>query len=121
MIGGVPWGADSINRRLAELNADLEAVVKKLEVADLDSTRKREAANTALSRVFVATSGAEYLRKHTAVLDPVRAAAEDEALVAEALVRHLIREMRRIDKRIDTGRSMGTNLRGEHRAAGLTP
>lgn len=117
----VPWGADAINRRLVELSRELEQIVDTLKLADLDASQKREAANRAMSRAFVKATGSMELRKHEAVLDGDRCNAEDEALIAEALVRHLIRDMRRVDKRIDTGRSMGTNLRGEHRAAGLIP
>jgi hypothetical protein len=106
-----PLNAQSIVRQLSQLGRELDTTVEMLKAADLDAVEKRHAADIAESRAFVNAEGSVDLRKHTARL---RADTyEQEALVAEALVRHLRQRVRALETRIDTGRSMGAALRAE--------
>lgn len=103
-------------KQLSNLARDLDAVTEQLKEADDDSVRKRHAADLAESHAFINASGAMDMRKHLARIEA--GDQELEALVAEALVRHLRKKISAIDTRIEVGRSMGTTLRAE---IGLTP
>ena len=97
--------------QLAELGRQLDMTVEMLKEADGDATEKRHAADVAESRAFVNAEGAMDMRKHLARLAVDR--QEDDALVAEALVRHLRARLRATETRIEIGRSMNSALRAE--------
>lgn len=103
-------------RQLSSLAKDLDAVVEQLKQADDDAVRKRHAADLAESHAFVNAVGSMDLRRHEARIEA--APKELEALVSEALVRHLRKKIAALDTRIEVGRSMGTTLRAE---IALTP
>jgi len=96
---------------LADLGKDLDITVNALQSAELDAVRKRHAANLAESKAFVEAEGSMDLRKHEARLSA--GDLEGDALVAEALVRHLRATVRSIETRIDIGRSYGAAVRAE--------
>jgi hypothetical protein len=102
---------NQVVKQLSELGRDLDAAVRTLKDAEIEAVTKRHAADMAESRAFVQADGAMEMRKHLA-----RIAAdsfENEALVAEAVVRHLRTRIRAIDTRIEIGRSYGTTVRAE--------
>jgi hypothetical protein len=101
----------SIARHLSELGRQLDVTVEMLRDADLDAVHKRSAADTSESLAFVEADGSMDLRKHTARL--AASSKEHDALVAEALVRHMRTKVRALETRIDVGRSMGAALRAE--------
>jgi hypothetical protein len=104
-------------RNLSALTEELRAKVSAFRSAERDAAEKRHAADMAESRAFLAADGAMDLRKHTA-----RVAAdqkENDALVAEALVRVLRAEIRSIETRIEVGRTYGATVRAELRTIGM--
>jgi hypothetical protein len=98
-------------RQLGELTVQLDRTVSALKLAERDMAEKRHAADIAESRAFLAADGAMELRKHKARVAADR--QEQDALVAEALVRVLRQEIRAIDTRIDVGRTYGATVRAE--------
>lgn len=96
---------------LAALGRDLESTVRALKDADLDAVQKRHNADLVESRAYVDAEGAVEMRKHLARLEAAK--WEDDALVAEAVVRYLRKRIDSISLRIDVGRSMGAALRAE--------
>ena len=98
-------------RQLTSLARDLDAAVRVLKDADRDAVLKRHAADIAESRAYVRADGSVELRKHVARLACEK--EEEEALVAEALVRHLRKQIDAIQTRIDVGRSYGAAVRAE--------
>ncbi len=102
---------NAVVTQLAELGRELDAAVRTLRSAELEAVQKRHTADLAESRAFVDAEGSMELRKHLARLGAAK--VEDEALVAEAVVRYLRARIRAIDTRIEIGRSMGASLRSE--------
>lgn len=102
---------NEVVRHLSELGRKLDTTVEMLKEADVDAVQKRLAANLAESRAFVNAEGSMDMRKHLARIAAAR--QENEAVVAEALVRHLRKQIDAIHTRIDIGRSVGTALRAE--------
>jgi len=96
---------------LTGLGRELDTTVNMLKGADLDAAEKRHAANVTESSAFVNADGSMELRKHAARLSAAR--MEKDALVAEALVRHLKASIRALETRIDIGRSYGAAVRAE--------
>lgn len=110
MAEGIPT-PNQIVMQLASLARDMDALVDQLKIADDDAVRKRHAADQAESHAFLNAEGPMDIRKHEA-----RVAVADkelDALVAEALVRHLRKKIGAIDTRIEVGRSMGATVRAE--------
>jgi hypothetical protein len=85
--------------------------VRQLETADRDWVEKNAAADLAFSRAYMGATGSIEARKHTAVIEThqQRLAAE----VAEAVVRHLRRQLDALKVRVDVGRSYGAAVRAE--------
>lgn len=100
-----------ISRHLGELGRELDQLVKMLKEADAEAVTKRHAANIAESRAFVRAEGSMDLRKHKARLETDK--EEDAALVAEALVRHIRKQIDAVQTRIDIGRSYNAAMRAE--------
>ena len=103
--------ANQVVRQLSELGRELDTIVKMLRDVEVDAVEKRHTADMAESRAFVAAEGSMELRKHLARIAADR--FESEALVAEALLRHLRTKIRSIDTRIEIGRSYGAAVRAE--------
>ena len=97
--------------QLRDLALELDRLVNMLEAADVESVTKRHDADLAESRAFLEAEGSVDARKHTARL--AVANLEEDALVAEALVRNIKQRIKAVETRIDVGRSMGTSLRAE--------
>lgn len=106
----------SVSRTLGRLSAELDQLVSLLQEADLDAVRKRHGADIAESSAFVRAEGAMDIRKHKARIEADK--QEEEALVAEALVRHLRKKIDAIQTRIDVGRSLGAAMRAELQTVG---
>ena len=100
--------------QLAELGRELDASVRTLREAELDAVQKRHTADLVESRAFVDAEGSAELRKHLARLGAAK--AEDEALIAESVVRYLRTKIRAIELRVEIGRSMGASLRSERQS-----
>jgi uncharacterized protein (UPF0261 family) len=105
--------------QLAELSRDLDHTVRLLKDADLDAVSKRHIADLAESHSFVQAEGSMDLRKHLARIATDR--QEQEAVVAEAVVRYLRQRLNAIGVRIDVGRSVGAALRAELAALPYDP
>lgn len=103
---------------LTRLSQDLDQIVDMLRTADEDAVNKRHAADVAESLAFVEADGSMELRKHKARLEAAN--KEKDALVAEALVRHLKAKIRATETRIDVGRSYGAVVRAEMSAMPYT-
>lgn len=103
--------ATEVALNLARLARELDQTVRALEMADRDATEKRVAADLAFSRAFIAEQGSVDQRKHLATIatHQQRLAAD----VADALVRHLRRQLDALKVRIDVGRSYGAAVRAE--------
>jgi hypothetical protein len=115
MTDGLPT-PNEVVLQLAKLTRDLDGIVEQLRLADIDAIRKRHAADLAESHAFLDAEGSMDIRKHEARLKA--ADKEMDALVAEALVRHLRKKLDAVDKRIEVGRSMGTTVRAELKTLG---
>ena len=103
--------ANRVVKQLAELGRELDQAVAMLKDLEVEAVTKRHRADLAESKAFLDAPGPMELRKHMA-----RVAAhnvEEEALVAEALVRHWRARIRAIDTRVEIGRSMNAALRAE--------
>jgi hypothetical protein len=105
---------NQVVRQLSELGRELDAAVRTLKDFEVEAVTKRHAADIAESRAFVNAEGAMDMRKHVARLAADK--LEEDALVAEALVRHLRTRIRSIDTRIEIGRSYGAAVRAELKA-----
>ncbi len=106
-----PATATEVALNLARLARDLDQTVRALESADRESTEKRAAFDLAFSRAFIGAQGSVDQRKHLAVVEVHRQRLEAD--VADAVVRHLRRQIDAIKTRIDVGRSYGAAVRAE--------
>lgn len=97
--------------KLAGFGRDLDSAVKALQFAEQDAVKKRHAADMAESRAFLAADGPMDVRKHTARVEA--GPLEEQALVAEAVLRYLKTQIRAIDTQIEIGRSYGAAVRAE--------
>lgn len=97
---------------LAQLSRDLDVTVRQLEEADREATVKRHDADLALSKAFLTAQGTSVeQRKHLAAVECEH--VERDALLAEAVVRHLRRRIDVLRVRIDVGRSMSSAMKAE--------
>lgn len=103
--------ANRVVGQLAELGRELDSVVRTLKDVELEAVRKRHGADLAESHAFVQAAGSVDLRRHLARIAVAK--QEEEAVVAEAVVRYLRTRLRALDTRIEIGRSMGAALRSE--------
>lgn len=111
-----PATANQVVQNLSSLTDELRRTVLSYRVAEKDAAEKRHAADMAESRAFLSADGPMDMRKHIA-----RVAAdhrENDALVAEALVRVLRAEIRSIETRIEVGRTYGATVRAELKTIG---
>lgn len=111
-----PSTPTEVAQQLARLARELDQCVKALEFADRDATEKRAGFDLAFSRAFIAETGSVDQRKHLAVI--ACHAQRLDADVADALVRHLRRQIDAVKVRIDVGRSYGAAVRAEISLAG---
>lgn len=107
----IPLTATQVAQNLAGLARRLEQTVEAIRTADLDATRKRHEATLEFSREFLRAEGPMDARKHKATVTTERQAAEAD--VADAVVRHLRREIDALKVRIDVGRSYGSAIKAE--------
>lgn len=106
-----PATATEVALNLARLARELDQAVRSLEAADRDAVEKRAAFDLAFSRAFIGEQGSVDQRKHLATV-----ATHDQRLaadVADAVVRHLRRQIDATKVRIDVGRSYGAAVRAE--------
>lgn len=102
---------NDVVRQLSSLGRELDAAVTMLKDAEVEAVQKRHHADMVESRAFLAAEGSMELRKHAARVEADK--QEEEALVAEAVVRHMRTHIRAIDTRIEIGRSYGAAVRAE--------
>jgi limonene-1,2-epoxide hydrolase len=96
---------------LANLGRQLDA--KQVEIRDLDdaAVRARSRYEVAYARAFIAATGAEGLRKQTAIL-----ATETQKLdveIADQVLRAARESIRVLRDRLDIGRSLNSAIRSE--------
>ena len=104
-----------IDDQLGKLSAQLETVCDDLDREELAAVVAREDYTMAFAKSFLSSTGAMDVRKQTALDD-----THDERLAAEtaeAIVRGLVRRLKTIQSRIDTGRTRSANSRSEHNLA----
>lgn len=111
-----PATAIDVAQQLARLSLDLDNTVKQIEAADVEATRKRAAFDLAFSHAFIAGEGSVDRRKHEAVIETI--VVREAADIADAVVRHLRRQLDAIKTRIEVGRSYGAAVRAEASLAG---
>lgn len=106
-----PENATEVAAHLAQLARDLNAKVDAIRAAERDYVEKRGAADLAYSRAYLSAEGSIDARRHQATVRTYeqRMAAD----VAEAVVKHLRREIDALRVRIDVGRSYGAAIRAE--------
>jgi hypothetical protein len=114
-----PATPTEVVRNLSELTKELRDKTTAYRAAEFDMVEKRHAANMVDVRTFLRTDGPMELRKKTAEQSADR--AENDALVAEAMVRVLKAEIRSIETRIDVGRTFGATVRAELKTLGYDP
>lgn len=103
-------------QHLTALTVQLRDQVRAYGQAEREAVEKRHAADMAESRAFLAADGSMDLRRHTARLAADR--QENDALVAEALVKILKARIRVIETEIDVSRTAGATLRSEFKTLG---
>ena len=101
----------SVVDHMVELVARLGEVVATLEKADLKAAQLRHDADLAESMAYVDTDGTQEFRRSIAKIQA--ADIESQAIVAEALVRHLKRSISALGLEIEVARSQGAALRSE--------
>ncbi|HEX5347892.1 MAG TPA: hypothetical protein VFW64_12460 [Pseudonocardiaceae bacterium] len=106
-----PATAGDVVRNLSALTEELRVKVAAFRAAEKDAAEKRHAADMIESRAFLAADGPMDVRRHTARVAADQ--AEQDALVAEALVRVLRAEIRAVETRIEVGRTYGATVRAE--------
>lgn len=106
-----PANAHEVVRNLTELTRELRDKTSAYRMAEHDAAMKRHAADMIEARAFLSADGSVEQRKNTAKVAADR--AENEALVAEALVRVLKAELRSVQVRIEVGRTYGATVRAE--------
>ena len=109
-----PATAQQVVSNLSALTEELRRTVAAYRAAERDAAEKRHAADVAESRAFLRADGPMDMRRHVARVEADQ--AEQDALVAEALVRVLKAEIRAIETRIDVGRTYGATVRAELKA-----
>ena len=110
-MNDAPLTPVEIARHLGQLSAELSELVRQLNEADADHTRKKEAFVLAEAMAYRQASGTLPLRKAISVelTHGQRLAAEE----AELVVRQLRRKLDALKVRIDVGRSFGAAVRAE--------
>jgi hypothetical protein len=108
-------------RKLLALGREQAEAVRLLKAADLDASKKRHAADVAESKAFLSEEGSMDIRKHAARSDVEVVKLEEEALVAEAYVRHLNKHIKYLESQIEIGRTYGVVVREEMKLAGYQP
>lgn len=111
-----PATANQVVANLSELTRELRDKTSAYRSAELNAAEKRHAADMVESRAFLTADGAMDIRKHIARVAVDR--PENDALVAEALVRVLRAEIRSIETRIEVGRTYGATVRAELKTVG---
>ncbi len=108
-----------VGQRLGQRLDEMATVVAELRAAEADADRKRHLANVEEYKAFLGATGAVERCKIWAKYETE--ALDFEATVAESLVKHLLRELRLADKRVEVGRTYSADIRAEAKTIGLTP
>lgn len=111
--------ANEVSQHLLALARELDALTKALNSEDVELAKREAALKLAEAHATVNAEGPADIRKARAVIETADLRAD--VAVREAVVRGLIRESRTLERRIDVGRSHGTNLRSELKTLGLQP
>ena len=102
---------------LAQLGRELDA--KQVEIARLDddAVRAKSRYEVAYARAFIAATGAEGLRKQTAVLDTELQKLDME--IADQKLRAARESIRVLRDRLDIGRSLNSAIKSEWSVSGV--
>jgi hypothetical protein len=111
-----PLTSNDVAAQLAKLSRQLDDLVARIGLAEVDAVNTREDYTLALSKAFLRAEGPMDVRKHISIeaTHAERLAAE----TAEAMVRGLRRQIDTVRVRIDVGRSVGAAVRSEMSLAG---
>lgn len=104
----------AVIREMEDLTGQLDAKTQAYRFAERDMVTKRHAADIAEAKAYLRADGPVEERKRKALL--ATELEEGQAVVAEALVRVLKKEIAALEIRIDSVRSKGTTVRAELRA-----
>lgn len=102
---------------LAQLGRELDA--KQVEIARLDddAVRAKSRYEVAYARAFIAATGAEGLRKQTAVLDTELQKLDME--IADQKLRAARQAIQVLRDRLDIGRSLNSAIKSEWSVQGI--
>lgn len=102
--------------QLAQLGRDLDAKQEEIRRLDDAAVRARSRFEVSYARAFIAATGAEGLRKQTAILETE--AAKLDAEIADQVLRAARESIRVLRDRLDIGRSLNSAIRSEWAAQG---
>ena len=101
---------------LAQLGRDLDNKQDEIARLDEEAVRARARFEVSFARAFIQASGAEGLRKQTAVLETE--AAKLDAEIADQKLRAAREAIRVLRDRLDIGRSLNSAIKSEWSAQG---
>ncbi len=101
---------------LANLGRALDAKQTEIRALDDAAVRARSRYETAYARAFIAATGAEGLRKQTAILEVTDAKLDVE--IADQVLRAARESIRVLRDRLDIGRSLNSAIKSEWSAQG---
>lgn len=108
--------ANDVILLLARLGRELDAKQGEISRLDEDAVRARSRYEVAYARAFIAATGAEGLRKQTAILETETAKLDVE--IADQVLRAARESIRVLRDRLDIGRSLNSAIRSEWQAQG---
>lgn len=98
-------------QRLGQRLQELSETIEDLRKADMEAVTARHVADVEEWKEFLKAQGSVEQRKITAKLSTERLAFDAD--VKEARVRHLVRQVRERDKRVEVGRTFSADMRAE--------
>ena len=102
---------------LAQLGRQLDAKQDEIARLDDEAVRARSRYEVAYARAFIGSTGAEGLRKQTAVLETESAKLDAE--IADQKLRAAREAIRVLRDRLDIGRSLNSAIKSEWSVQGI--
>jgi limonene-1,2-epoxide hydrolase len=99
---------------LSNLGRQLDAKQDEIATLDQEAVRARSRFEVAYARAFIAATGAEGLRKQTAILETETQKLDAE--IADQVLRAARESIRVLRDRLDIGRSLNSAIRSEWQA-----
>lgn len=101
---------------LAKLGRQLDAKQEEIARLDEEAVRAKARHEVAYARAFIAATGAEGLRKQTAILETETQKLDAE--IADQVLRAARESIRVLRDRLDIGRSLNSAIKSEFAAQG---